>query len=178
MYAAGEAYKLNKNITFFLLIFLLDQYFEFVMCSVYGMYGVSSSNILHGVNGGWWWWWWCCLQAFTALLLFEVLFEFVDIVWAIPSLRVLCVRLYEVHCLNMNFQNAHSRLSKKKFSFNIPSARSFQLNFFFLFIHPLAHLTYSFSTETVFHFFDFNKWGKIYLDGMRNEWRKSAKEMG
>lgn len=54
MNAAREAYKLNKNITFFLLIFLLDQYFEFVMCSVCGMYGVSSSSILHGVDVEWW----------------------------------------------------------------------------------------------------------------------------
>lgn len=75
MNAAREAYKLNKNITFFLLIFLLDQYFEFVMCSVCGMYGVSSSSILHGVDGGA-----CSLGAFTVLILFEVLFEFVDIV--------------------------------------------------------------------------------------------------
>lgn len=112
------------------------------------------------------------LEAFAVLLLFEVLFEFVDIVWAIPSLRALCAALIWSPLSEYEFSERAFQIKKeKKFSFNIPSARSFQLrSFFSFFIHSLAHLTYSFSTETVLHFFDFYKYGKKCLEGKKNEW--------
>lgn len=172
MNAAREAYKLNKNITFFLLIFLLDQYFEFVMCSVCGMYGVSSSSILHGVDGGA-----CSLGAFTVLILFEVLFEFVDIVWAIPSLRALCAALTWSPLSEYEFSERAFQIKKEKISHLLFHQRApFNFVLFLSFFHPFIG-TFDlliFDRNCVSIFFDFNKYGK------KDVWkaRKCEKEMG